>query len=164
MPVAYKGMTRRIKDAVVTILGGIKYDPTGAGTNEPAFVSVLDNTKDDFEGYPAVRVLPNRLASATATNMERDHTPSLAIIVHWPLEDPANVESALFNQMYDITDLIVDAIEHGDYIGELSTLDAAIPSWMMNVRDARWTTGKGKAGALLLLSINIDISYSKDIT
>jgi hypothetical protein len=159
MTVAYKGMNRKIKDAVVTMLTGITYD-TGSGA-EPAFVSVLDNTKDEFEGYPSVRVLPNDIASVTAMNAEKDHTVSFAVIMHFPLNSPADVESDTYNHMYDLTDLIVDTSEHGDYIGQLSTIDPTIQNWMMEVKSARWYIATGKSGALLLCNVNITVSYSR---
>ncbi|MEC5150872.1 hypothetical protein [Cryobacterium sp. GrIS_2_6] len=158
---AYKGKNRRIKDALVAILSGITYD-TGAGA-EPAFVSVLDNTKDEFEGYPAVRVLPNTIASTTSSNSSKDHVVSFAVIMHFPLNSPSEIESDIYNRMYDLTDLIIDTTEHSDYIGKLSTIDPLIQNWMMDVTSVRWHIASGKSGSLLLCNMNIDISYSKDV-
>ncbi|WP_427007195.1 hypothetical protein [Pseudarthrobacter sp. H2] len=155
----YKGMNRKIKDAVVTMLSGITYD-TGAGA-EPAFVNVLDNTKDEFDGYPSVRLLPNGMTSTTATSDEKDHTVSFAAIMHFPLNSPTDVESATYNHMYDLTDLIVDTTEHGDHINQLSAIDPTIANWIMNVTQVRWFIANGKSGALLLCNINIEVSYSK---
>ena len=77
---AYVGNNRLIKDAVISILQAITYDAGGGA--EPAFVQVLDNTHDAFDGYPSVRVLPNTLKSVTETNMSREHTVSFAAIIH----------------------------------------------------------------------------------
>lgn len=156
-------MNRHIKDALVTVLQGIKYDPLGNGNNEAAFVSVLDNTKDDFEGYPAVTVLPNNLGSVTGSSSQKDHTVAFAVFMHLPIEDPSNVESALYNQMYDLTDLIVNTVEHNDYIGTLSQIDSTIQNWIMEVKKARWYVGKGKSGALLIVNVDVEITYSKDV-
>ena len=158
---AYKGNNRRIKDALITILSGISYD-TGAGP-EPAFVNVLDNTKDEFEGYPSVRVLPNNIISTTITNVEKDHVVSFAVIMHFPLNSPYEVESTVYNRMYDLTDLIIDTTEHADYVGQLTKNDPLIQNWMMNVTSVRWHIANGKSGSLLLCNMNIDISYSKDV-
>jgi len=157
----YKGMNRRIKDALITILSGITYD-TGSGA-EPAFVSVLDNTKDEFEGYPAIRILPNNLSSVIVTNTQNDHTVSFAVIMHFPLNSPDEVESSIYNRMYDLTDLIIDTTEHSDYIGQLSTIDANIQNWLMTVKQGRWYIANGKAGSLLLCNLDIQVSYSKDV-
>lgn len=158
---AYKGNNRKIKDALISMLQGITYD-TGSGP-EPAFVNVLDNTKYEFEGYPSVLVLPNTLASTTAQSAQMDHTVSFATIMHFSLSDPATIETATYNQMYDLTDLIVDTVEHGDYIGQLSTIDPTITNWRMDVKQARWYVATGKIGALLLCNVDIEVTYSKDV-
>lgn len=157
----YRLMSRRIKDAVIVMLQGIQYD-TGSGP-EPAFVNVLDNTKDDFEGYPSVRVLPNNLASVTGDNVDKDHTVAFAVLMHFPLEDPNNIESNIYNQMYDLTDLIVNTIEHSDYIGKLSQIDPSIQSWMMEMKSARWYVATGKVGGMLIVNVALEISYSKEV-
>lgn len=157
----YKGMNRRIKDALVTILSGITYDAGGGA--EPAFVSVLDNTKDEFEGYPAIRVLPNNLSSVVVENTQNDHTVSFAVIMHFPLNSPGEVESSIYNRMYDLTDLIVDTAEHADYLGTLSSIDPQIQNWIMVVKQGRWYIANGKAGSLLLCNLDIEITYSKDV-
>lgn len=158
---AYKGNNRRIKDALVTVLQGVTYD-TGSG-GEPAFVNVLDNTKDEFEGYPSVRLLPNDITSITGSSTQKDHTVSFAALMHFPLEDPANIESDVYNQMYDLTDLIVDTVEHGDYVGQLSAIDPAINNWKMEVSQATWQVVTGKIGSFLLCNVNINTTYSKDV-
>lgn len=161
--VVYKGMSRKLKDAVVTILAGIQYD-AGSGV-ESAFVDVLDSTKDAFNGYPAVRVLPNNLGSQTGTNTERDHTVSLAIILHLELEDPNNVESAIYDQMYDLTDLIVDTLQSADFSRQLETIDPTITSFFkLEVNNSDWRVASGKTGGMLFANITCDITYSKDVS
>ncbi len=159
---AYRGNSRKIKDALITILQGITYD-TGGGA-EPAFVQVLDNTKDEFEGYPSVRVLPNTLSSVTADSESRDHTVAFAVIMHFPLSSPTDVESATYNHMYDLSDLIMDTAEHADYIGQLSTIDPTFINWLMNVTQVRWyISPNAKPGPILLCNINIEVSYAKSL-
>jgi hypothetical protein len=65
--------------------------------------------------------------------------------------------------MYDLTDLVIDTLEHGDYIGKLSQIDPTIQTWMMNVPQSRWYVGVGKPGALLLAEITVELTYSKDV-
>jgi hypothetical protein len=158
---AFKGKNRRIKDALVTILQGITYD-AGSGA-EPAFVSVLDNTKDEFNGYPAVRVLPNNLSSVTGSTFQRDHTVSYAVIMHFPLEDPSNIESNLYNQLSDLSELIVNTMEQADKSATLSAIDPQIQDWKIDVKSARWYVASGKAGALLLSNVDIEVTYSQDL-
>lgn len=150
-----RGMSRRIKDALVTIAQGIQYN------GEPAFVSVLDNSQDEFEGYPSLVILPNQIGVSDVDNVDRDHTVSYTAIMHWPLSGPAVVPQDVFNQMYDLTDLVLYALEHGDYSGELSQIDDQIQSWMLNTTQARWYNGQSKSGALLLCAFNIEVSFSQ---
>jgi hypothetical protein len=85
------------------------------------------------------------------------------VIISWPLEDPSNVEKDLYNSMYDLTDVIVNALEHDDHIGQLSVIDPTIQDWMMNVNSAKWHAAVGKTGALLICDINVAVSYSQDV-
>lgn len=154
-------MNRRIKDGIVGVLQGITYD-TGSGP-EPAFVSVLDNTKDEFQGYPSVRVLPNDFNSEPGEMSQRDHTPSFTLILHLPLESASEIESATYDQMYDLTDLIVDALEHADYEGTLNGESLTHNTWRLVVPQVSWFVATGKAGALLLCNIDVEVSYSKNV-
>lgn len=156
-----RGLNRRIKDALVTILSGMTYD-AGAGA-EPAFANVVDNTHNDFEGSPIARVLPSDYTSVTGSNVQRDHTVTYSVILSWALEDPRDIEANLYNQMYDLTDLIVNTLQSDDYSGELTSLDPKIQDWMMNVNQATWRIGAGKTGALLLCEIKVAVTYSQDI-
>jgi hypothetical protein len=151
------GMNRMIKDALVTILTGLTYG------GETAFANVTDNTHNDFEGSPIARVLPGGYQSVTGSNVQRDHTVSYSIILSWPLENPSDVEADLYNQMYDLTDLIVDTLQHDDYIQKLSTINPLITNWLLDANRATWRIAAGKIGALLLCEINVMVSYSKDI-
>ncbi|MEA9986253.1 hypothetical protein [Subtercola sp. RTI3] len=156
-----RGLNRRIKDALVTILSSLQYD-AGSGA-EDAFVDVVDNTRDAFEGSPIARVLPDGFASTPGSNSQNDHTPKFDVIVSWPLEDPSDVESALYDQLYDITDLIVNKVEHDDWVDELTQIDPNIQNWIMDIGKVSWRIASGKSGALLLLEIVIGITYSQDL-
>lgn len=158
---SYKGMNRRLKDALVTILSAVQYDAGGGPEN--AFAQVIDNTHDEFEQSPTLRILPNRLASITGSDTQKDHTVSLSAIMDFPLQDPANIESTTYNQMYDLVDLVVDTIEHADYIGQLSEIDPLIKNWKMDVTQATLSLAGTKEGAALLCNINIELTYSKDV-
>lgn len=158
---SYNGMSKKIKNALKTVLQGITYD-TGGGA-EPAFVSVLDNTKDEFDGYPSMRILPNNINSSSAATGEFDHKISYALLMSFPLESTLDIESTTYDHMYDLTDLVIDTIEHADYVGQLSQIDSTIQNWMMNVPQSRWYVGQGKAGALLLAEITVELTYKKDL-
>jgi hypothetical protein len=156
---AYKGMSRHLKDALITILQGIKYD-VGNGP-EAAFTNVIDNTDNSFESSPTVEVLPETITSVSALTAEKDHTVGFIVRMIWNLQDSSTTESQKFNQAYDLVDLIINTVEHGDYIGQLSTIDPTIQSWLMDVKQAKGWIASGKAGALLIWQVNIIISYSQ---
>src|SRR3712207_5800168 len=103
---AYNGVTKRIKNAVVTVLSGITLD-TGTGS-EPAFAQVLDNTVGEFDGYPSVRVLPGDLDNQNGAWSVQDRGTAFIVRVHEQLEDTPEAESATYDRMYDLTDLIID--------------------------------------------------------
>ena len=149
-----RGMSRRIKDAIVSILAGIEYE------GETAFVSVLDNTKDEFTGYPSVRVLPSELSSSELDSADRDHAVEYAAIMHFPLNSPTDVDSEVYDRMYDLTDLIINTLELHDQDGGLSAIDPEIQAWLMSVPSARWYVGQSEAGALLLCNVTIKVRYS----
>lgn len=151
------GMNRKIKDALVTILTGLTYG------GEPAFVSVLDNTHSEFAGSPVARVLPDGYRSVTGSNYQKDHMVSFSVIISWPIEDPSNIEADLYNAMYDLTDVVVNALELGDHAGRLSAIDPTIQDWKLDVTRANWRLAAGKTGALLLDEIIVEITYSQDI-
>lgn len=159
---AYSGYSKRIKNALMTILQGITYD-AGSGP-EPAFVQVLDNTHDEFEGYPSIRILPNKLPSKSAAVGDFDHTVSYALLTTFPLESTLDIESSTYDQLYDLTDLVVNTLEHADYTGQLSAIDPTIQDWMMNVPLSRWHVGQGKTGALLIGEITVEVSYHQIAT
>ncbi len=152
---ATPGMSRRIKDALVTLLSGLQYG------GEPAFIQVLDNTKDEFKGYPSIRVLPSTLSSTDGDSASRDHTVEYAAIMHFQLQSQTDVESDVYDQMYDRTDLIVNTLEHGDQENELNEIDSGIQDWIMSVPSANWYVGQSKAGALLLCNVIIRVTYSQ---
>lgn len=158
---AYKGASRKIKDGLVQILQGITYD-TGAGA-EPAFTSVISSSTDQFEGSPVAMVLPSALDSQTAASAQFDHTNAFSVWIFLSITDPASVEDAVYSQMLDLVDLVVDTTEHDDYIGRLSQIDPTFQNWIMNVSHTRIYTAAGKGGAYLVADMSITISYSKDV-
>ncbi|HET6924999.1 MAG TPA: hypothetical protein VFH39_04175 [Candidatus Saccharimonadales bacterium] len=157
---SYKGTSRKVKDCLVNILTNLTYD-AGSGA-EPLFVKVLDNTHDEFEGYPIARVLPDRAASSVQDSISWLHEDSFAIIVTWPLTDPSNVESDLYNAAYDCADLVRDTLEHDDHAATLNSIDPTLSWNFATVPSTSWRVATSKqGGAILALSLNVTISYSQ---
>src|SRR5947209_1024044 len=105
---SYKGKSRQIKDALITVLSGIQLD-AGSGP-EPAFLSVLDTATGEFDGYPSIRVLPGQVDTTKSSVSQNDRAVAFIARVHLPLEagavddDPATREHEAINKMYDLTD------------------------------------------------------------
>lgn len=159
---AYSGVSKRFKDALVGILSAIDYD--GGNGAEPAFVSVVDNTKDEYDAYPVLRVLPGHIDDQKGATGQNDRTVNFMLIGHLPLEDVATVPSVTFDQMYNLTDLIIDQLDNADFDNQLQTIDPSIPTFLLNVTRGDWTTEPTKAGAQLTWNIDVEVSYSKDLS
>ncbi len=123
---AYSGMSRRVKNALKALLAQIKYD-SGSGEQD-AFVSVLGSTEGQFEGYPALRILPGDVTTEKTDTAVNDRTLVYVLRVHLPLEDTAEASEATYDHMYDLTDLIIDTLDRGDYTGALR----ACLTWMVD--------------------------------
>lgn len=157
----YEGKSKHIKNALITVISAITYDK-GSGA-EPAFVEVVGNTLGEFNGYPSVRVLPGDVTTDKAAVSINERTISFVIYTHLPLEGTAIGEAATYDQMYDLTDLIIDTLDRGDFIGALNTADATIGTFILNATRGDWTVDDSKGGVILTVAINVDVKYSKDL-
>lgn len=157
---AYNSVSKRIKNALVTILQGIQYD-TGSGP-EPAFVSVIGSTKDEFDSYPLLRVLPAHVDDQKAATGQNDKTIHFMLLGHLQIEDVTTVPADVFDHMYDLTDLIIDTLDTADFTDQLRTVDATLPTFLMDVTQGDWTTEPTSAGAQLTWVINLQISYAQN--
>jgi len=159
---AYNGYSKRIKNALKTVLSGITYD-TGGGA-EPAFISVLDNTKGEFDGYPSVRILPGDMTTTKGSVAENDRVINFVIRVHLELENKPETESAIYNWMYDLTDLIIDTLDVGDYTGALHTADNSLNTLFLDATRGDWMVAETNSAAVLLCDVNCGIRYSKALS
>lgn len=166
---AYKGKSRKIKDAVVQLMTGLTYD---AGTGaEPAFVSVLDSTGGEFDGYPALRVLPaaDGVVDTKGAVSQQDREQSLMLLVHIPLENPTGdalqVQQAAINRMLDYGDIIIDTLDEADFTagGNVADGGVSLGTLVINTKKVGWEVLALKTGAVLLCRIDTSIKYSKDL-
>lgn len=151
------GKSRSIKDALVQVLSEIQ------NGDEPAFVEVTDSTSKDFEGHPSVRVLPNYIENNKGSMSQNDRDVWFQVVVHLKLEDVTKVQSETIDQMYDLTDLIMDTLDEADFNNTLAEKDRTIGTYMMDADRADWDVVESKGGALLMLVIGVQVSYSKDL-
>lgn len=156
---AYSGQSKKIKNALMTVLSGITYD-AGSGS-EPAFVQVLDSQTGEFEGYPSLRVLPGDVTTEKAATNQNMRTVSFIVRVHCNLEETPESESATVNQMYDLTDLIIDSLDAGDGSGALHQADSSLDTLILNATRGDWSYAPAAVGAILLCDVNVSITYSQ---
>ncbi|WOI85994.1 hypothetical protein [Rhodococcus qingshengii] len=149
--------TRKIKDALKQVLSGIEYE------DEPAFIEVVGSTDGEFEGYPSVRVLPERIDNAKGAMGQNDREVNFKAIVHMRLESGDAIQEHTIDHMTDLTDLIMDALDQGDYLDTLDDIDPDIGTYIMKATDAVWDVIDSSAGAILLLVVSISATYSKDL-
>ncbi len=158
---AYNGMSKRVKNALKALLAGIDYD-TGSG-NEDAFTSILGSTEGQFDGYPAVRVLPGDVTTEKADTGVNDRGLNYILRVHLPLEDTAEASEATYDHMYDLTDLMIDTLDRGDYTGALEDIEPDFGTWILNATRGDWYVTESEAGAVLMCDVNVEVKYSKDL-
>lgn len=167
---AYTGKSKRIKNAVVAILTAITYD-TGSGS-EAAFAQVLDNPRNIFDGWPNAQVLPGGLRTDRATTDEMDKTPAYIIRIRIPLESLKNTadtrtpderQSAAVDQMYDLTDLVVDAIADADKASSLNDGAGTIAITMTDTKQGDWRVVSAGDGSVLMADIDLTVAYSRDL-
>lgn len=146
------GKTRQIKDAVIA-----KLIAMGSTTDGTHLITVLDNTKGAFEGYPSAQVLPLKLENKVLANHQMERTSGYAVLLHIPLEDTAESEQAAYNTMYDLVDLITDTFDTGSYdmgLGFVLLFETTLADYQVVTM---------KNGVTLLVRIDIKAMYTKDV-
>ncbi|MDI9934686.1 hypothetical protein QM806_04355 [Rhodococcus sp. IEGM 1351] len=149
------GKTRIIKDALVTVLSGIQYE------GEPAFVEVKDNTDGEFDGYPSVRLLPGSIDNTKGSMAQMDRAIEYQAVIHLQLEDANNIRSEIINQIYDLTDLVIDALDEADFDDALR--EQVGGSYLLRADRVDWDVVDSSAGALIMLVVTITAEYSKNL-
>lgn len=86
------------------------------------------------------------------------------IYVHLPLESTAATESATYDKMYDLTDLILDCLDEGDFDNSLSAIDSTIGVHFLDAQRGDWIVNTSKGGAILICLIDVNVRYSKNWT
>lgn len=157
---AYNGASKRIKNALVTMLQGLTYD-TGGG-EEPAFQSVRDNTQQRFEGYPALTVLPGDVTTEKESTRQNLKAVAYLLTVHLQFENTPESESAAYDQMYDLTDILIDKLDAADAAGELHTIDGGITTHILNATRGDWYLAPAKSGVILLCDVNVELRYTQN--
>lgn len=152
------GMSKRIKNALKTYLGSITYN------GEQAFTSVLDSTSGEYSGYPIIRILPADMTTTKGAVGENDRSVNFVARVHLPLEgSTGKSESQIYDWMYDLTDLIIDQLDQGDFNRALETIDTNLDTLILNASRGDWTVAESDNAAILMCDVAIEIRYSRDV-
>lgn len=144
--------SRAIKDGLIAILQAIQYQ------GEPAFTEVRGHPRGEFDSYPSVSVLPGDQATEKVAYGQNDRTPSY--IIRTQLK--ATNDGTEFDYMYELTDLIIDALDSADFDGVLSAAPDVPPVNILNASRADWFEGDSQAGPLLICDVDVSVEYSKD--
>lgn len=158
---AYKSQARKIRDALVTVISGINYD-TGSGP-EQAFQLVTGDPATEFNQEPYALVYPAPIDSIKGATGQQDRTVAFKILILLNMENGARTQSQTYNYMFDLTELVLDVLDEGDFHDTLNTIDNTLGTWIMNASRGTFVPAETKAGAALLCTIDIAVSYSKDL-
>jgi hypothetical protein len=145
--------SKTIKNAVVTLLDSLQLD------GEPAFLDVKGYPADQFDGFPFVFVEPGDQSSEKAAYGQNDRTVALVVHTHVP----SKTDGSDYDYLYDLTDLILDALDAADFNDSLNELDATITSYILNATRGDWYLANAPAGAALAVDINVEVKYSKNL-
>ena len=154
---AYSGMSKRVKNALKTFMAELQVD------GEPAFVRVIGSMRGEFDAYPALRILPNDLTTTKASVKENDKSIQFIFRVSLPLENNPLPTEAIIDQMYDLTDLLVDRLDSGDYDGALSQVDPSLEVLRIDASRGDWLSTQSAVGLILNCDVAVAVLYSRDL-
>lgn len=145
------GKMKDIKNAIMTQL--VAMGSTADGTK---LVTVKDNTRGTFEGYPAAEILPSKQSNDVETNVQQLRTPEYAVLLHIPMEDTPESESLAYDTMYDLVDLIMDTFDTASF-------DLGVGTLLFETTLADYQVATLKNGVTLLVRVDLRAKYTKDI-
>lgn len=158
---AYKAKSRKIRDALVTILQGLTYDAGGGA--EPAFALVTGDPSLEFQQEPFALVFPAPILSTKAATGQNDREVQFSLLVLLNMEGGGRTQNSTYNYMYDLTELIMDALDKGDFHDVLNTADPTLGTWLMDSSRGTFLPAETKSGAALLCTIDVSVTYSLDL-
>lgn len=143
--------SKDIKDAIKVLLTGLELD------GEPAFQVVKGTPYGLLDGFPAVRVIPADQGTEKGATGQNNRTVAMTVRILIPFESRNDDDD--FDKMYELTDLVLDALDSEDYDGSfVDTLSAE----ELNASRGDWGETDGPSGPLLTCDIAVAVSYSKD--
>jgi hypothetical protein len=158
---AYKSKARKLRDALVTVIAGIQYD-TGSGPSQ-AFQLVTGDPSAAFNQEPYALIYPAPINSTKGATGQQDRNVTFQIIVLLEMENEARTQSQTYNYMYDLTELVLDSLDSGDFHDVLNTADPTLGTWLMDASRGTFVPATVPSGTVLLCTIDVAISYSIDL-
>jgi hypothetical protein len=142
--------SKDIRDGIISVIEPIQRD------GEDAFMDVLGHTHGQFDSFPSVRVLPVQVDPERAAYRQSDRT--VAFIARTYVE--VKNDGSDFDMMYELTDLIVDALEKADAD---NTFHQDLATYQMAVSQGEWSEEETQSGTLLMADVNIEVTYSHNV-
>ena len=164
---AFKSVSRHLRDALIEVLQGIQYD-AGSGP-EQAFQLVDGNPSDEFDQEPYALVYPADLINTKSQTGEQDRNLQFEIFLLLKLENGLNADSSArtqeqtYDYMYDLAELVLNALDEADWNDTLHSDDVTIVNWILNASRGTFLPAKMKAGAVLVCTIHVSVEYSFDL-
>lgn len=142
--------TRDIRDALISVIAPIQRD------GEPAFTEVVGYPGDQFDSYPSVRVLPLDIDNQKSAFNQVDRHVAFTIRTYLPAKD----DGSDFDQMYELTDLLIDSLDEAD---QSDALREQLGTYMLNTTRGSWDYFGDQSGVSLYADINVEVAYSQDL-
>lgn len=158
---AFKAVSLHIRDAIIELLQDITFD-AGSGA-EAAFGLVTNDPAAEFDQEPYCLVYPGKLDTKKAAVGLQDRDVYFAIFIELTLETKNRTQAQTYDYMYNLSELVLNALDVGDFTGVLNTEDSTIVNWILNASRSTMKPAKTKAGAVLLCQIDACVSYSMDL-
>lgn len=158
---AYKSKSRKIRDALIGILNAVSYDAGGGA--EPAFALVTGDPSTEFAQEPYALVYPAPTLDSKGATGQNDREVQFEILLLLSMQNGQRTQSQTYNYMYDLSELVLDALDEGDFTDALDTQDASIGAYLMDAKRSSFIPADVKGGAVLLCTIDVSISYAKNL-
>lgn len=148
-----KSTARSIKDALVTLLEGITYNA------EPAFGLVTDDPSLEANQEPFALVYPAPSTSKVVVVGEQDRTTCFDIFVTLSLENGQRTQVQTYNLMYDLTELIQNCLDVGDFNDSLNAIDTSLSINLMTAESSTFYPAKTDTASVLMCQVKVCITW-----
>ncbi len=153
----YKSKSRRIRDALVSRIAGIQLN------GESAFETATADPSVAFDKEPYALVFPAPSTDEKSQIGQQDRTVAFAVIILLKMEGTTRTQLETYDYMYDLTELVLDQLDEDDFQDALNQEEDSLGTWILNATRSSFTPAEAKGGAALLCTIDVEVSYSKNL-